>query len=93
MEAIQLQVLSYDLLHARNKKEVPKLLSSASEIGMFFLDLGGEETGILIDNLPPIIDAQRRFFTRNEGAELSSSSDLLARGYGLLFYTLDESII
>lgn len=77
---MQLKVLNYERLSARDDSEVQKLVRTCSDMGIFFLDMQGPSARELLADLQPIISAQRSFFARESGHKLAYADDRDGRG-------------
>lgn len=75
----RLRVIDHERLKARDNDEIQKLVSASSGEGIFFLDLRGPSAREAMADLPPIIDAQRKFFAQSSETKLTYSSDLRDR--------------
>lgn len=79
-KTMQLEVLNYERLKAQDSDEVQKLIRVSSNAGVFFLDLNGPSTKGYLEDLQPIIHAQRKFFAQKPELKLAYASDLEGRG-------------
>ena len=77
---MELEVLSYERLKARDNGELQKLIRISSNAGIFFLDLGGPSTKDFLKDMQPIVHAQRKFFAQKPELKLVYASDLEGRG-------------
>jgi hypothetical protein len=80
IRTMQLQVLSYERLLARDSEEVQKLVDISCSSGIFFLDLRGSSAKDFLADQLAIIQAQRIFFAQESKAKLAYASDLEGRG-------------
>lgn len=77
----ELEVVDYELLRARDQKEIEKLIQAATTRGIFFLDLTGPSAAKVRFDIPHIIDAQRNFFDRPLNEKQVFESPVPERGY------------
>ena len=78
---ISLDVVNYSALRANDAKEISKLVEISQTSGIFFLDLKtGSANGGAYDDMPSLIEAQRKFFSRDAEQKLEYADDHQSRG-------------
>lgn len=76
-----LDVVTYSALQANDAKEISKLVEISQTSGIFFLDLKtGSGSESAYDDMPSIIKAQRKFFSRNAEEKWEYADDHPSRG-------------
>lgn len=78
---ITLDVVKYFALQANDSKEISKLVKISQTSGIFFLDLKtGSASGGAYDDMPSVIEAQRKFFSRDAEQKLEYADEHPSRG-------------
>ena len=78
---IALDVVNYSALQANDPKEIGKLVDISQTSGIFFLDLQtGSVSGGAYDDMPSVIEAQRKFFSRDAEQKLEYADEHPSRG-------------
>lgn len=78
---ISLDVISYSALQANDAEEIRRLVEITQAAGIFFLDLKtGSASGGDYDDMPSVIEAQRKFFSQNAEQKLDYADDHPSRG-------------
>lgn len=78
---ITLDVVKYSALQANDSKEISKLVEISQTSGIFFLDLKtGSASGAAYDDMPSVIEAQRKFFSRDAEQKLEYADEHPSRG-------------
>jgi isopenicillin N synthase-like dioxygenase len=78
---ISLDVVEYSALQANDAKEVCKLVEISQKSGIFFLDLKtGSASGTVYEDMPSVIEAQRKFFSQDAEQKLEYADDHPSRG-------------
>ena len=78
---VALEVVNYSALQANDPKEISKLVEISQTSGIFFLDLKtGSASGGAYDDMPSVIEAQRKFFSRDPEQKLEYADEHPSRG-------------
>lgn len=78
---IALDVVKYFALQTDDPEEIRKLVEISQTSGIFFLDLKtGSASGGAYDDMPSVIEAQRKFFSRDAEQKLEYADEHPSRG-------------
>ncbi|KAJ4346010.1 hypothetical protein N0V95_005793 [Ascochyta clinopodiicola] len=81
---ISLDVVNYSAVQANDAEEIRKLVEISQASGIFFLDLKtGSTSGGAYDDMPSVIEAQRRFFSRDAEQKLEYADEHPSRGFDM----------
>lgn len=80
VKAIDIDVIDYEKILARDAKEISSLHQALSSLGCFFLNLRGPSAQVALADMVPIVEAQRKFFARDIEHKNQLATDLPGRG-------------